>query len=210
MLAHIDAVQSPADIDEIKEQVVHQIHESLGDSSWEFILSDRDPELPLTLSTVGMNRFDLPDLVYGVFFQDNSIWKARELTQDLFEYFEANGKIQEGPVDMQDFAEWRVMRHGANSLPDGYPQPKDALCLMQIDKDRFFYGKGYPHRFYYTEEERADAAFLQVYLADAVGKFPWEQGYNYIKQYMFDPRPFGETQHRPKDEVRANRLRYLN
>ena len=205
------AMHTPEGIQDLNGQIVGIITERLGDQSWMLLAADADPDLPRTTATIGANRFDQPDILFGFAMSNEAVPPVEKLVNDLYSWFEQDSAIYTGKIDMHAFWEFRKAKHGTDWTGSDTPSLADNLHLELIDEERFLSGIGWHHRAYYATNGIDPLCFVQLFIADTVGRFPWEKGYSSIQQYVHETKPWGKadkiTDKRPDFEPR---LKYLH
>lgn len=205
------ALHTPEGIQELNGHVVETVTNMLGDLSWILLSSDNDPDMPSTTSTIGANRFDQPDILFGFAMSKEAVTPVENMVNDLYAWFEESNSIFHGKIDMKAFWEFRKARHGEEWKGSDEPGLADSIHLEIVDEERFLCGIGWHHRAYYAVNGIAPLTFLQLYIADTLGRFPWEKGYNSIQQYTHEIKPWGKAEKnmdkRPDYEPR---MKYLH
>lgn len=205
------AMHTPEGIQDLNGQVLQILTDRLGDKSWTLVASDDDPDMPRTTSTLGANRFDQPDILLGFTLTNEGAELLEPLINDLYAWFEQNNAIDIGKLDMHAFWDFRKAKHGSEWTGSDTPNLSDNIYLELVDEDRFLTGIGWHHRAYYAANEIDNLCFLQMFIADTLGRFPGEKGYSSIQQYRHEVKPWGEaekiTDKRPDFD---NRLKYLH
>lgn len=192
-------------IEELRLLAVETIRESLGDARWEFMVTERDPDVPAVVATVGNNRFGVPDLILGTGITEKGKGHLRVIFNDLFAYLEWNKDFTCGDVDIEDYYAFLLTHRGYEKVPD--ITAASRLYLRHVDAGRWLAGQGWHHGQFYNADECANARFLQFIMPDEHGKLPWEEGYNYVNQHLLESEPFGQ---KPVDAPVAARAHYLN
>lgn len=205
------AMHTPEGIQDLNGQVLQIVTERLGDQSWMLVASDDDPDMPRTTSTLGANRFDQPDILLGFTLTSEAAQSVEKLISDLYDWFDQDSAIYTGKIDMHAFWSFRKAKHGAEWTGSDTPSLSDNIHLELVDEERFLTGIGWHHRAYYAANEIDNLCFLQLFIADTMGRFPGEKGYSSIQQYVHETKPWGQaekvTDKRP-DHI--NRLKYLH
>lgn len=192
-------------IDELRLVTVETIRETLGDARWEFMVTDRDPDVPIVLSTVGNNRFGVPDLIIGFGVTEKGVGHLRITFNDLLAYLEWNKDFTSGDVDLEDYYAFLFQQRGYDHIPP--IDPTTRIHLRHVDTTRWLAGQGWQHAQFYNADECANARFLQLVIADDKGRLPWDEGYSFVEQHLLESEPFGK---KPVDAPVAARAHYLN
>lgn len=192
-------------IEELRLAAVESIRETLGDARWEFMTTERDPDVPAVLTTIGNNRYGVPDLILGCGMTDKGLGHLRVSYGDLFAYLEWHKDFTSGEVDLVDYYTFLLKERGhAEVVPI---KPSGRIHLLHVDAERWLAGQGWQHAQYYNADERKNARFLQLVLPDDDGRLPWDEGYNYVRQHILESKPFGA---KPVAAPVSARAHYLN
>jgi hypothetical protein len=198
-------MHSKTGIEEIRLLAVENIRDALGDARWEFMVTERDPDVASVLATVGNNRFGTPDIILGCGVADRSLGAMRESMTDLIAYLEWHKDFTSGDIDLVDYYSFLLEHRDYKEVAP--IRSTDRLHLRHVDADRWMSGMGWQHGAFYNADERENARFLQFVLSDEQGRLPWDEGYSYINQLVLDSEPFGR---KPVAKPAPARAHYLN
>lgn len=192
-------------IDELRLLAVETIRASLGDARWEFMTTERDPDLQAVLATVGNNRYGVPDLIIGFGVTEKGLGHLRSTFNDLLAYLEWNKEFTSGDIDMEDYYAFLIQQRGYVNIPK--IDPTVRMYLRHVDATRWLAGQGWQHAQFYNADECENARFLQLVMADEKGRLPWDEDYSFIQQQLLESEPFGK---KPVAAPTTARAHYLN